>query len=598
MHANDLRQKYIQFFKSKGHTEIGSASLLPENDPTVLFTTAGMHPLVPFLQGERHPAGKRLVSCQKCVRTGDIDEVGDAFHLTFFEMLGNWSLGDYFKPEAIRWSWEFLTSPEWLGLDPDRLSVTCFAGDQDAPKDTEAAALWAACGVPAERIFFLGKKHNWWGPAGQTGPCGPDTEMFWHTDVPPCGDQCSPACTCGHYVEIWNDVFMEYDKQADGSFRPLKQKNVDTGMGLVRTVAALQGFSSAYETDLYAPIMAQVAALTLVEGGTLKVPQQRVIADHLTAATMIISDGVVPANIGAGYVVRRLIRRAVRMGRKMGIEKPLCETIGRAAIDVYGKLYPEVARNSEQIIAALTTEETAFAATLTRGLREFEQVAHAVETDPAQDGTPLFPVQKAFMLYETYGFPPELTRELAAERGYGWDQEGYAAVEQKHREVSRADRGSFKGGLADHSEITTQLHTATHLLQAALRKVLGDHVAQRGSNITPERLRFDFSHGEKMTPEQIREAESLVQKAIDDDLPVTMREISLEDARRENAIGLFGERYGSHVRVYDIGEFSKEICGGPHTPHTNLLGKFRIVKEEASGKGVRRIRAVLVRNAS
>jgi alanyl-tRNA synthetase len=591
MNARALRNAYINFFKSKGHAVIGSASLIPDNDPTVLFTTAGMHPLVPFLLGERHPSGKRLVSCQKCVRTGDIEEVGDAFHLTFFEMLGNWSLGDYFKDEAIRWSWEFLTSPEWLGLDADRLSVTCFAGDADAPKDMEAAAIWRACGVPDERIFFLGKKHNWWGPAGQTGPCGPDTEMFWHTDIPPCGPDCSPACDCGHYVEIWNDVFMEYEKRADGSFQPLKQKNVDTGMGLVRTAAALQGLSSAYETDLYAPIMARVAELAAP--GAVQVRPQRIVADHVTAAVMIISDGVEPSNIGAGYVLRRLIRRAVRMGRQLGIEGSMCAEVGAAAVDIYGEAYPEVVRKREHVLAVLREEEASFAEALTRGLREFERLTRDIERSREHGGEAGLPMQKAFMLYDTYGFPPELTRELYAERGYEWDQAGYDEAERKHKEASRADGGSFKGGLADHSEATTRLHTATHLLHAALRNVLGDHVAQRGSNITSERLRFDFSHDEKMTPEQIRAVEMQVQKGIDDDLKVTVEEMSLEDAQRAGAIGLFGERYGSRVKVYSIGDFSREICGGPHVEHAGVLGKFKIVKEEASGKGVRRIRATL-----
>jgi alanyl-tRNA synthetase len=592
MQTNDLRRKYIEFFKLRGHAEIGSASLIPENDPTVLFTTAGMHPLVPFLLGEKHPAGRRLVSYQKCIRTGDIEEVGDAFHLTFFEMLGNWSLGDYFKEEAIKWSWEFLTSPHWLGLDSSRISVTCFAGDADAPKDTEAATIWEVCGVPKKRIFFLGKKHNWWGPAGMTGPCGPDTEMFWHTHRPPCGPECSPACTCGHYVEIWNDVFMQYEKLADGSFVSLKQKNVDTGMGLVRTAAALQGLSSAYETELYAPLMKRVARM--VPGGVVNdVVPQRVICDHLTAAVMIISDGVEPARTGAGYVARRLIRRAVRMARKLGVEGSVCAEIANGVIDIYAPIYPQVGTSRERIIEVLNVEEKSFADALTRGLKEFERLVAEVQQGKETGGSGAFPMDKAFHLYDTYGFPPELTRELISERGYMWDQAGYDAAVANHQATSRADGGSFKGGLADHSVMTTRLHTATHLLHAALRNVLGTHVEQRGSNITTERLRFDFSHPEKMTPEQVKEVEKEVQRAIDDDLPVSFEEMSLDAARQAGAIGLFGEKYGERVKVYMIGTVSAEICGGPHAKHTGLLGKFKIVKEEASAKGIRRIRATI-----
>lgn len=590
MQAHTLRKKYAEFFASRGHTEIASASLLPENDPTVLFTTAGMHPLVPYLTGEEHPGGNRLVSCQKCLRTGDIDEVGDASHLTFFEMLGNWSLGDYFKEDSIRWSWEFLTSKEWLGLDPDRLSVTCFAGDEDAPKDEEAAAIWESLGMPRERIHFLGKEDNWWGPAGQTGPCGPDTEIFWRTteEEPPPG--CTPGSDSGCFVEIWNNVFMQYTKAADGTFRPLARKCVDTGMGLARTAAVLQGLPSVYETELYAPTMAKIAELA---GDRLEERHQRVLADHLTASCMIISDGVVPSNLAAGYVLRRLIRKSVRVMRKFELEDTSITVVAETVIENYKDAYPVLEEQREHIMGVLREEEEVFGKALAKGLREFDRIAEGIEKGLQHGGSNNFPMKKAFALYDTHGLPPEVTKELAEERGYLWDQAGYDAAEKKHQEVSRADKGVFRGGLADHSEATTNLHTATHLLHQALRDVLGDHAAQKGSNITPERLRFDFSHDEKVTPEQIAEVERIVNEKIRADLPISNCEMPFEEAKNSGAIGLFGDRYGETVRVYDIGDYSKEICGGPHAPSTKVLGRFKIVKEQAASKGVRRIRAVL-----
>lgn len=590
MQAHTLRKKYIEFFTAKGHTEIASASLVPENDPTVLFTTAGMHPLVPYLTGQAHPGGQRLVSCQKCVRTGDIDEVGDASHLTFFEMLGNWSLGDYFKEDSIRWSWEFLTSADWLALDPGRISITCFAGDGDAPKDEEAAAIWESLGVPRERIYFLPKAQNWWGPAGQTGPCGPDTEIFWQTELEPCGPDCSPACDCGRFVEIWNNVFMQYNKAADGSFSPLERKCVDTGMGLARTAAVLQSLPSVYETELYAPTMAYIDELA---GGNADETSKRILSDHMTASVMIISDGVLPSNLAAGYVLRRLIRRSVRVLRKLGIEDKGVADVAATVMDNYKDAYPVLAEQREEILGALREEDELFSKALAKGLREFERIAEGVEKGMSHGGTNKFPMKKAFALYDTHGLPPEITKELCDERGFAWDQGEYDKAEKKHQEVSRADKGVFKGGLADHSEATTNLHTATHLLHQALRDVLGDHAAQKGSNITPERLRFDFSHGEKVTDEQLAEVERIVNEKIAADLPISTKEMPFEEAKESGAIGLFSDRYGESVRVYDIGDYSKEICGGPHASSTKALGRFKIVKEQAASKGVRRIRAVL-----
>jgi len=588
MTARELRRAYIEFFKRHGHVEIKSAPLVPENDPTVLFTTAGMHPLVPFLLGEKHPAGRRLVNCQKCVRTGDIEEVGDTVHLTFFEMLGNWSLGDYFKEEAIAMSYEFLTKE--LGIPPERLWISCFAGDDEVPRDEEAAAAWRSHGIPEERIVFLGREHNWWGPAGETGPCGPDTEMYVELDQPPCGPDCGLTCGCGKYVEIWNDVFMQYNKTADGKFEPLAQKNVDTGMGVERVAAVLQGKKSCYETELFAGLLAHLAELSGVEDPDAT-RSGRIVVEHMRAATFIIADGVRPGNVDQGYVLRRLIRRAIREARRLGVDRPFTPELAQVVIDEYGDIYPELVQNRDTIHSELAAEEEQFARTLERGVREFNRL---IESIPPHVQRKVISGRKAFFLYETYGFPFELTREMAAERGFEVDEEGFRKAFRKHQELSRAGAAKrFKGGLADHTEQTARLHTATHLLHEALRRVLGPHVKQAGSNITPERLRFDFTHPEKLTPEQIREVERIVNETIAADLPVTCEEISLEEAKRRGAIGLFEGKYGDIVKVYRIGDFSQEICGGPHARRTGELGRFRIVKEQSSSRGVRRIRAVL-----
>ncbi len=592
MKASDLRKKYLDFFKSQGHSVIPSASLIPENDPTVLFTTAGMHPLVPYLLGAKHPAGTRLTDVQKCVRTGDIDEVGDASHLTFFEMLGNWSLGDYFKKEAITWSYTFLTKE--LGIPVEKLAVSVFAGDEDCPRDDESADIWAECGIPRDRIFFLPKKNNWWGPAGITGPCGPDTEMFIDNGQAPCGPDCSPACDCGKYLEIWNDVFMQYNKNQDGKFEPLAQKNVDTGMGLERTICILQGKKSVYETDIFMP------AITLLEELSGKsytsdadvTRAMRIVADHVRTSVFILGDdrGVTPSNVDQGYVLRRLIRRAVRFGMKLGLPDGALEKLAKLYIDQYKDVYDELGRNEEKVLKELTLEKERFSKTLEQGLKEFEKVSFFIQ----KAGNNVINGKTAFRLYDTFGFPVEITTELAAERGMTVDIDAYKLAFEEHQKKSQAGaEQKFKGGLADHSEQTARLHTATHLLHSALRKVLGDEVAQRGSNITAERLRFDFSFGRAMTAEEIETVEKLVNEAIERKIPVVCQETTVEKAKAEGAIGLFESKYGDVVKMYTMGDVSKEICGGPHANNTGDLVSFKITKEQSSSSGVRRIKAVI-----
>ena len=590
--SSELRTLYLDFFKGKGHAVIPSASLIPENDPTVLFTTAGMHPLVPYLMGERHPAGRRLVDVQKCVRTGDIDEVGDTSHCTFFEMLGNWSLGDYFKAESIAYSWEFLTSPDWLGIPADKLHFTCFEGDVDAPRDTVSHDRWVEMGADPSHIVFLAKRHNWWGPAGQTGPCGPDTEIFYDNGASPCGADCKAGCDCGKYLEIWNNVFMEYNKTESGAFVPLAQKNVDTGMGLDRTVATLQGVPSVFDTDAFMGSIARIAELSgkNYNDSPETVRAFRIIADHVRCAVFMLGDrrGITPSNVDQGYVLRRLIRRSIRFAMQMGIpEKGLCR-IAEQVIDQYGSPYPELEQNRALILSELQKEENRFAHMLKKGIREFNKLVGSLSGNEI-DGI------SAFHLYDTYGFPIEFTAELAAEKNLTVDQDGFAAAFRTHQESSKAGAEQrFKGGMADNSEATSRLHTATHLLQAALRKALGDeHIAQKGSNITADRLRFDFSFPRKLTPEERVQVEQLVNEAIAADVPVTCDEMTVAQAKDAGAIGLFDDKYEALVKVYTMGEFSKEICGGPHAARTGELGRFSIAKEEASSSGVRRIKAVL-----
>lgn len=591
---DELRSKYIDFFKSKGHVEISGRSLIPENDPTVLFTTAGMHPLVPYLMGEPHPAGTRLTDVQKCVRTGDIDDVGDASHLTFFEMLGNWSLGDYFKKESIAYSFEFLTDEKYLGIPIDKLSFTVFEGNEDAPRDDESASIWESLGVSKDRIFFLPKEDNWWGPAGETGPCGPDTEIFIDTGKPACGSNCRPGCNCGKYVEIWNNVFMQYHKNMDGSYSPLKRKCVDTGMGVERTVAMLQGKPSVYNTEAFTSIIKSIEDISGVKYGDNEKTDTsiRIIADHVRTACFILGDPktTLPSNIGAGYVLRRLIRRAVRHGKKLGIDGNFLSVPASAVIAQNAGFYTELKENETLILTELKAEEDKFLETLKKGEAEFEKMLPNLLKNPKK----IIPGRMAFKLYDTYGFPIELTEELASESGLTVNREEFDEAFKKHQELSRAGSEQvFKGGLADHSEQTTAYHTATHLLHKALRMVLGDHVQQKGSNITAERLRFDFSHPEPMTEAEKKEVERLVNEAIKADLPVTMEVMPLEEAKKIGAMALFGEKYEDVVKVYKIGDFSTEVCGGPHVEKTGGLGKFVIKKEQSSSSGVRRIRAVL-----
>lgn len=594
---HELRKKYIEFFKSKGHAEISGKSLIPENDPTVLFTTAGMHPLVPYLLGEPHPAGNRLTDYQKCIRTGDIEAVGDPSHLTFFEMLGNWSLRDYFKKEAISWSFEFLTSPEYLGIPVEKLSVTVFAGEDGIPRDTDSAEIWKSLGIPEERIYFLPREDNWWGPAGETGPCGPDTEMFVDTGKPACGPDCKPGCHCGKYFEVWNDVFMQYNKNAEGKYVPLAAPCVDTGMGIERTVAMLQGKKSVYETEAFTPILAVLEEISGkkygAEGNDPETDRSfRIIADHVRTSTFILGDpkAVLPSNVGAGYVLRRIIRRAVRHGRKLGIEGPFLSKPALVVIENYKAPYPELVENRQRIVDELKAEEEKFLETLQKGEHEFEKMLPNLLKNPQK----IMSGRLAFKLYDTYGFPIEITEELAAENGLAINRQEFDEAYKKHQELSRAGSEQvFKGGLADHSEIATRYHTATHLLHKALRMVLGDHVAQKGSNITAERLRFDFSHPAPMTREELEKVQAIVNEQIQRDLPVSMAMMGLDEAKASGAIALFGEKYEQVVKVYAIGDFSKEVCGGPHVQHTGELGRFRIQKEQSSSAGVRRIYAVL-----
>jgi len=580
MTSLELRKKFLEFFATKGHKVIPSASLVPANDPTVLFTTAGMHPLVPYLLGEEHHAGKRLASAQKCIRTGDIEEVGDDTHLTFFEMLGNWSLGDYWKEDAIAWSFEFLTDKKWLGLPVEKLAISCFAGDKDAPQDNESAELWQKLGIPQERIAFLGKEDNWWGPAGLTGPCGPDTEMFYWT-----GGELAPKVfdpKDKRWFEIWNDVFMQYNKTEAGAYEPLKQKNVDTGMGLERTLAALNGNKSVYETELFVPIMDEVKKILQ----TIDVKSQRIISDHIKASVFLLSDGVKPSNKDRGYILRRLIRRAVFRGYKndRNFDSKKVKSIAQVILEIYSDNYQEFEQEDKRagILDDISLETRKFRATIEKGSKE------------ADKGT------SPFILFTSYGIPIELTQEIAEEKGGKIDLEKFNEDMKKHQELSRtSSAGQFKGGLADHSEIITRLHTVTHLMNAALRKVLGDHVWQKGSNITKERTRFDFTHSEKMTDEQKSKVEELVNSWIERDLTVKKEVMPLEQAKQLNAIGVFGEKYAETVSVYTVmdpknGEvISREFCGGPHVEHTGVIGQFKILKEEAVAAGIRRIKAAV-----
>ena len=592
MRADEMRRMYVEFFEERGHKEIASASLIPDNDPSVLFTTAGMHPLVPYLLGERHPMGKRLVSIQKCIRTDDIDEVGDGFHHTYFEMLGNWSLGDYFKEESIKMSFRFLT--EIVGIPIDKLAVTVFEGNAQIPKDSEAYDCWKRAGLKDSQIYYYGMKENWWGPAGETGPCGPDTEIFYDMGFDFCGSGCGPACNCGKFVEIWNNVFMQYNKLADGSFVLLDQKNVDTGMSLERILTIYNYMESNYETDMLAPIIALIEKLAGRTCTGENARAFRIISDHMRAVTFILGDNkkISPSNTGHGYILRRLIRRVIRLIKMMGVSENILPQIAEAVVSINATVYDELPKNQAFIFEQLDREFILFNKTLDSGLKVAEKTLSALNSGDCLDGS------AAFRLFETFGFPLEFTEELASERGVTVDKELFNKHLREHQEKSRdGARGLFKGGLADHSETTARLHTATHLLNGALHKVLGADISQRGSNINAERLRFDFSFDRKMTTDEIDQVNEIVNDAISKKIDVLCAEMSVEAAVASGAVGIFEKKYGEMVKVYSIEGYSKEICGGPHAGNTGALNAFKILKEESSSAGVRRIKAVIMKDS-
>ena len=583
MKAIEIRNKYLNFFKEHGHTIIPSAPLIPENDPSVLFTTAGMQPLVPYLLGEKHPSGTRLTHYQKCVRTNDIEEVGDNRHLTYFEMLGNWSLGDYFKEESIQMSFDFLTKE--LQIPVEKLSVTVFAGDEDCPRDTVAAECWKKAGILDGHIYYYGKDDNWW-IAGEEGPCGPDTEMFYDTGKPACGPDCQPSCDCGKYVEIWNNVFMEYFKDKDGNYSKLSQRNVDTGLGLERMTMLLQGKETPFDTELFKPVMDKLLELQKIDN----IESRRIIAEHLRSSMMIISDGGRPSNVDRGYILRRLIRRMVRHMNKLQINLDEISTLIDINVENLKEMYPELEKNAETIKNVIIEEKDKFVKTLAHGEKEFEKEMNRAK----QSGKDKIEGNVVFKLYDTYGFPPEVTSELAKENGMTVDMKEFDELFKAHQEKSRlGSEQKFKGGLAEQNDTTIAYHTATHLLNAALKVVLGPETHQRGSNITTERMRFDFNCDHKLTDEEKQKTEDLVNEWIKEALPVTVEEMSKEEAVKSGAECMFIEKYPDIVTVYSIGNVSKELCGGPHVKNTSEIGKFKIKKEEASSAGVRRIKAVI-----
>jgi alanyl-tRNA synthetase len=580
----ELRDKFLEYFRGKKHAITASASLIPENDSSVLFTTAGMHPLVPYLLGEVHPEGNRLANYQKCIRTGDIDEVGDDWHLTFFDMLGNWSLGDYFKKEAIEWSYEFLTKE--LEIPSDKLAVSVFKGDDDAPFDRESFDLWKKQGIDESRIYMYDKTENWWGPAGNTGPCGPDTEIFYISNRKACSDDCQPSCNCGKYAEIWNNVFMEYNKTDNGDFEPLLNKNVDTGMGLERTVAILNGKKSVYELDIFKSTVKMLKEFSKDENEI----SERIIIDHVRAACFILAEGIMPSNLDQGYVLRRLIRRAIRQARKLGIEHHITPLLAVPILKSHAELYPELEEKNDYVISELEKEETKFANTLEKGLKVFEKELEIFKSTKKNGSK--FSGKTAFYLYQTYGFPIEMIVEELRDSKIDIDRSKFDNEYKKHQQLSRKGaEKKFKGGLSDHSNETVKLHTATHLLHQALREILGEHVMQKGSNITTERLRFDFIHPQKVTENELDKVEKLVNEQIKRGLDVKVSEITVDEAKKRNAIGLFESKYGKKVKVYQIGNFSIEICGGPHVNNTKELISFKISKEQAVSAGIRRIKA-------
>ncbi|WP_273319355.1 alanine--tRNA ligase [Vallitalea guaymasensis] len=588
MTANELRKLYVSYYKERGHQLAAAASLVPENDASVLYTTAGMQPLVPYLLGKEHPLGKRLVNVQRCVRTGDIEEVGDDYHLTVFEMLGNWSLGDYFKKEAITMSFEFLI--EKLNIPVSSLAVTVYKGNDKVPYDTEATQTWLELGLSKEQIFCYGDDENWWGPAGETGPCGPDSEMFYVNDLPDCSEKCGPACSCGKYVELGNNVFMTYNKDKDGNLTELKQKNVDVGLGFERLLILANNLQNVYETDLFVPLINKLEEISEVSYDKINEKTYRIICEHTRAAVFILADpkNIVPSNSEQGYILRRLIRRTIRMIHKLGVKKNILPELAREVIEIYGEPYPEVKLCRETIIEELKKEYDKFNKTLHSGLKMANKYFGKLQAGECLNG------QQAFKLYDTYGFPIEFTLELAGEKEIIVDVEGFKAKFEEHQEKSRSGAaGKFKGGLAEHNRNSVRLHTATHLLNSALRQVLGDSVFQRGSHINSERLRFDFSFHRKLSEEEIGQVESIVNKAIKENLDVNCMEMNVEDAKESGAIGIFESKYGDVVKVYAISGYSLEICGGPHVSNTAELGYFKIIKEQSSSSGVRRIKAIV-----
>ena len=584
MKAIEIRNKYLNFFKNHGHKVIPSAPLIPENDPSVLFTTAGMQPLVPYLLGQKHPEGTRLTDYQKCLRTNDIDEVGDNRHLTYFEMLGNWSLGDYFKEESIKMSYEFLTKE--LGIPAEKISVTCFAGDSDCPRDEVTASCWEKAGIPKERIYFYGKDDNWW-IAGEEGPCGPDTEMFYDTGKAKCSENCQPSCDCGKYVEIWNNVFMEYYKK-DGKYTKLEQRNVDTGLGLERMTMLLQGKETPFDTELFSPVMDKLKELAKNDD----IASRRIVAEHMRSSMMVISDGGRPSNIDRGYILRRLIRRMTRHLNKLQIDLGKLPELLDLNIDILKEMYPELDSHRQEIKDVIITEKDKFMKTLNNGEREFNKVINRLKNQ----GINVIDGKTIFNLYETFGFPPEVTKDLALENGFKADLSKFDELFKEHQEKSRMGSDQkFKGGLAEQNEKTIAYHTATHLLNAALKRVIGENSHQRGSNITTERMRFDFNCDHKLTDEEKKKVEDLVNEWIKEDLSVTVETMKKEDALKSGAECMFIEKYPEEVTVYTIGDVSKELCGGPHVKHTGELGTFKIKKEESSSSGIRRIKAVLIK---
>lgn len=602
MTDRELKDLWFKFFEKKGFKRIPGASIIPENDPTVLFTTAGMHPLVPYLLGEKHPAGNRIFDVQRCIRTGDIDEVGDNSHLTCFEMLGNWYLGDCPKEEMIKLSYEFLTSKEYLSLPVERLAVTVFEGDETAPRDEEAASAWKKCGM--QKVFYLPKENNWWALGGGVGPCGPDTEMFYDTGKDSCGEHCDPSCDCGKYLEIWNDVFMQYKVEKAGEKAvKLDRPNIDTGMGLERTVMVLNGAKSVYDSGCLKraiDFIGSKAGIAYLDSEKSK-RAYRIIADHIRSATFILGDarGVVPSNVGQGYILRRFIRRSVNCARNIGFSTDELASLAEIYVDEYGIDYADIKANKAKVKDELIKEVNKFAKAIDDGHKEFEKVINGIERHKqfAREGEVVENIisgKACFRLYDTFGFPFELTKELALERGYAVDEEGFKKAFEEHQEKSRvASAGQFKGGLADGSKESAFLHTATHLLMAGLRKMFGPQVMQKGSNITPERLRLDFNLDHKMLPEEIKELEDFVNDAISKSIPVTCKEMSVKEAKAQGAVGVFESKYGEVVKVYTIGDISKEICGGPHAQNTSDLHHLKIVKEESSSSGIRRIKAIL-----